>query len=217
MTGAVVSLRSASGSEAVAAASDPASTAAAELELSLGEGPSRDAFRLGRPVLVADLDDGREESWVGYTSAAADLGVGSVFAFPLHLGAARFGVLTHVRRLPRNASDRLRTARCLALSDLATETLLVGSDARTDGRLDPDLESALDFRSEIYQAQGMVMVTLGTDLSDASGADARPRLPHRADAAGGVRRHSRRAPGAPRRGSRAMMVLSTTDAKEALR
>ena len=61
----------------------------------------------------------------------------------------------------------MRTARCLALSDLATEALLVGSDARTDGRLDPDLESALDFRSEIYQAQGMVMVALGTDLSDA--------------------------------------------------
>ena len=61
----------------------------------------------------------------------------------------------------------MRTARCLALSDLATDALLAGSDARTDGRLDPDLESALDFRSEIYQAQGMVMVTLGTDLSDA--------------------------------------------------
>ena len=115
---------------------------------------------------MSDLDDGREGSWVGYTSAAKDLGVGSVFAFPLHLGGARFGVLTMYGDSPQPL-DRLRTARCLALSDLATEALLAGSDARTDGRLDPDLESALDFRSEIYQAQGMVMVTLGTDLPDA--------------------------------------------------
>ncbi len=89
-----------------------------------------------------------------------------MFAFPLHLGGARFGVLTMYGDSPQPL-DRLRTARCLALSDLATEALLAGSGARTDGRLDPDLESALDFRSEIYQAQGMVMVTLGTDLPDA--------------------------------------------------
>ena len=103
---------------------------------------------------------------MGYTTAAADRGVASVFAFPLHFGGARFGVLTMYGDAPQRL-DRLRTARCLAVSDLATDALLNGSGTRTDGRLDPDLESALDFRSEIYQAQGMVMVTLGTDLPDA--------------------------------------------------
>ena len=216
MTGAVVSLRSASGSEAVAAASDPASTATAELELSLGEGPSRDAFSLGRPVLVADLNNGSQASWVGYAAAAADRGVASVFAFPLHFGGARFGVLTMYGDAPQRL-DRLRTARCLAVSDLATDALLNGSGTRTDGRLDPDLESALDFRSEIYQAQGMVMVTLGTDLPDAL-ARMRAHAFHTeqtllevsVDILCGP-------PGALRRGTRAMMVLSTTDAKEALR
>ena len=166
MSGAVVSLRSNSGSEAVAAASDAASTAVAELELALGEGPSGDAFSRGRPVLVGDLNDPHQASWVGYTSAALERGIRSVFAFPLHQGAARFGVLTMFGDSPQRL-DATRTARCLALTELTTEMLLVSSDTRTDGRLDPDLESVLDFRSEIYQAQGMAMVTLGTDLPDA--------------------------------------------------
>jgi hypothetical protein len=166
MSGAVVSLRSVNGSEAVAAASDAASTAVAELELALGEGPSRDAFGQGRPVLVGDLNDAGQASWVGYTSAALERGICSVFAFPLHHGAARFGVLTMFGDSPQRL-EAMRTARCLALTELTTEMLLLSSDTRTDGRLDPDLESVLDFRSEIYQAQGMAMVTLGTDLPDA--------------------------------------------------
>jgi len=63
--------------------------------------------------------------------------------------------------------DRARTARCLAMAELATESLLGGADADSDGHLDPRVQSALTFRSEIYQAQGMVMVTLKTDLATA--------------------------------------------------
>ena len=167
MSGAVVSLRSASGSEAVAASSDAASTAAAELELTLGEGPSRDAFHGGRPVLVADVSDASDQPWVGYTSAAYEMGIHSVFAFPLHLGATKFGVLTMFLNSPQRL-DRLRTARCLAVAEVAIELLLrCAETGAVDGRLDPDLETALDFRSEIYQAQGLVMTALGIDLPDA--------------------------------------------------
>lgn len=166
VSGAVVTLRSTSGSEAVAAASDPSSRAVAELEFSLGEGPSVDAFAHGRPVLVADLDDPRQASWVGYSSAAMEAGVCCVFAFPLHLGAAKFGVLTVFGDSPRRL-DRAGTARCLALTELATEMLLISSDSAADGLLNPDLASVLDFRNEVYQAQGMVMVALRTDLPDA--------------------------------------------------
>ena len=166
MTGAVVTLRSTCESEAVAAASDAASTAVAELELTLGEGPSRDAFSWGRPVLVGDLNDPGQSWWVGYASAALEQRICAVFAFPLHQGAARFGVLTMFCSSPQRL-ERVRTARCLALAELATEVLLDSSDARNDGRLDPDLEKILEFRNEIYQAQGMTMVALGTDLPDA--------------------------------------------------
>jgi len=166
MSGAVVTLKSTNGSEALAAASDPASRAVAELEFSLGEGPTRDSYADGRPVLIADLADSRHAAWVGYAAAALASGVGSVFAFPLHLGAARFGVLTVFGGSPQRL-DRLRTAQCLALTEVATEMLLLSADSGTDGALNPDLASILDFRSEIYQAQGMVMAGLRTDLPEA--------------------------------------------------
>jgi hypothetical protein len=166
MSGAVVILRSGEDTDTVAAASDPASAGAAELEHTLGEGPSRDAFTRGRPVLVDDLGEPGRFTWVAFGHAAVEHGIGSVFAFPLHMGAARFGVLTMFGLGPQHL-DRTRTSRCLALAQLTTEALLRSSDTSAHGRLDPDLESALDFRNEIYQAQGMAMVTLGTDLATA--------------------------------------------------
>lgn len=166
MSGAAVVLRSGDDSDTLAASSNRASAAAAELELTLGEGPSRDAFVSARPVLVDDLGDPGTAPWVAYAAAVARHGVRSVFAFPLHVGAARFGTLTMYGDAPQRL-DRTRTARCLAMAELATESLLDGAHARTNGHLDPGLESALTFRNEIYQAQGMAMVTLRTDLATA--------------------------------------------------
>ena len=48
------------------------SAGAAELEQTLGEGPSRDAFDAGRPVLVDDLDDPARVTWVAFSKAAVD-------------------------------------------------------------------------------------------------------------------------------------------------
>lgn len=166
MSGAAVVLRSGDDSDTLAASSNPVSAAVAELELTLGEGPSRDAFVSARPVLVDDLGDPATAPWVAYAAAAAGHGVRSVFAFPLHVGATRFGTLTMYGDAPQEL-DRTRTARCLAMAELATESLLDGADAGSDGHLDPRLESAMTFRNEIYQAQGMVMVALRTDLSTA--------------------------------------------------
>jgi AmiR/NasT family two-component response regulator len=45
--------------------------------------------------------------------------------------------------------------------------LLDSSTTSCDGEIDPDLKSALGFRSEIYQAQGMTMVALGIPLPEA--------------------------------------------------
>ena len=166
MSGAVITLRSTDGSEAIAAASDGTSRALAKLEFGAGEGPSRAAFEGGRPVLVSDLDDPADAPWIGYAPAATKSGVRGVFAFPLHRSGARFGVLTMLTRTRRHL-DEQETSRCLALAELATELLLASSDATTDGEIDPDLKSSLDFRSEIYQAQGMVMASLATDLPTA--------------------------------------------------
>ena len=138
----------------------------AELEHTVGEGPSRDAVTTNRPVLVSDLRDPAQVPWVAYADAVSRRGVGAVFAFPLHVGAARFGTLTAYSPTAQQLGTR-RAACCLAMAEIATEALLAGAETRGDGRLDPDLDGALGLRSEIYQAQGMVMVMLRTDLATA--------------------------------------------------
>lgn len=166
LSGAAVDVRSKPDSEAVAAASDDATRARAALEFDLGEGPARDAFARGSPVLVPELDGARDATWPGYAPAARAAGIGAVYAFPLQVGAARFGVLTGYAGAPRRL-DPTEVAKCLALAELATEVLLDSSDTTTDGEIDPGLKGALGFRSEIYQAQGMLMVALGITLAEA--------------------------------------------------
>ena len=161
LDGAVVTLKSVEDSEAIAAASDSTSRARAELEFSVGEGPAHDAFARGEPVLVGDLGGPLGSVWPGYGPAARAAGIAAVFAFPLQVGASRFGVLSMFADVPRFL-DGAELSQGLALSELATEVLLDSSDDTNDGEIDPDLKSALGFRSEIYQAQGMVMVALET-------------------------------------------------------
>ncbi|SEC91114.1 ANTAR domain-containing protein [Nocardioides exalbidus] len=164
MTSAVVLLRSGSESETLAAASGQAGADAAELEYSLGEGPSRDAVRLGRPVLHGDLD--HDPAWVAFAPALAATGLRSVFAFPLQMGAARFGALTMYGR-DRQTLDPRRTARCLAMAELTTRIILLSTASGPDGGLADALDQAMALRVEIFQAQGMVMVALRTDLATA--------------------------------------------------
>ena len=165
MSGAAVTLKS-DGSEAVVAAVDDDSRAIAELEFGLGEGPTRDAFQLGRPVLAPDLKDPRESRWVRFAPASVDAGVCAIFAFPLALGAARFGVLTMFKDTPWPLDGPTRAA-CLGLAEIATALLLDSADGHRDGGIDPGLSARLEFRTEIHQAQGMLMVALRTDLAEA--------------------------------------------------
>ncbi len=153
------------GFQAVAGASDEHSRSLEEIQFSLGEGPGRDAFATGRPVLVPDLESAFVR-WPGYVPAVLRAGICAAYTFPLQLGAMRFGVLTFY-------ADRARTlgapelTHCLIFAELATEMLLESPAGTPTEEADPGLQNALHFRSEIYQAQGMVMVALGVTLIEA--------------------------------------------------
>jgi len=165
LMGSAVNLMSAGGPDGVVASSGPRARELAELEFTVGEGPGLEAFRSRRPVLVADLarSDGQ---WPGYTSAAQSADLAAVFAFPLHIGAVGFGVLELYADEP-GALDRDQTATAATYAQIGTETLLDGEATTADGRLVPSLATALDYRSEIAQAQGMVMVDLGISVAEA--------------------------------------------------
>src|SRR5690242_20619894 len=92
-SGVAVSLMAPGEAPVLAAASDSEASVLEDLQTVLGEGPCLVAFEEQRPVLVADLGDGAVRRWPAYSSAAQELGVRAVFAFPLQVGAARLGVL----------------------------------------------------------------------------------------------------------------------------
>lgn len=165
LTGSAVNLMSAEGADGVVAFSGPRARELAEIEFTVGEGPGIEAYMSRRPVLVADLAQS-DRRWPGYISAAQSADLAAVFAFPLHIGAVGFGVLELYADEP-GALDADQTAMAATYAQVGTETLLDGQATTADGRLVPSLATALDYRSEIAQAQGMVMVDLGVSLSEA--------------------------------------------------
>lgn len=164
--GAAVNLMSSGGSDGVAAASDDRFRDVDELQFTTGEGPCHEAFAARRPVLTPDLRATAERHWPGYASAALASGVSAVFAFPMHVGGVGFGVLDVYADKPGSLrSDQVSMA--LTYAQIATEIMLDGDLTTEDGELEPGLSTALDYRAEIHQAQGMVIVDLDVGAAEA--------------------------------------------------
>ena len=148
------------------AASSAASRRLEELQFSLGEGPCIDAYTSRRPVLEPDLTTHGMHRWPGYARAACEHGVQAVFAFPLQVGASRAGALDVYRSEPGSLTpDGLTQA--VTFAEVAMGLLVDGQDGAEDGRTLTDLDDALAYRLEVYQAQGMVMVDLGVTIDAA--------------------------------------------------
>ncbi len=163
--GVAVNLASDSAPAVVVAASDARSQRLDEIQFTAGEGPCFDAVRLIRPVLTPDLVAAGASQWPGYSATAVADGVRGVFAFPLQAGAMCLGVLDVFRDRSGSMTDE-RLAMALTFARIATEILLDGYSVR-DGGLERGLGDALDYRAEVYQAQGMVMVALGLTAAEA--------------------------------------------------
>jgi hypothetical protein len=149
---------------AVVAASTPLAHDVELAQYDLGEGPTRDAFDEGRPVLGGDLAADRR--WPLLGRAASARGIRGAFAFPLSDGVGRYGAMTHwsgtARRLDGDEVDA-----CVIYADIATELLLgTTPTGRTPDGV-AELVDASDLRVEVYQAQGIVTIDLGVSLSEA--------------------------------------------------
>ncbi|WP_328468726.1 ATP-binding protein [Actinoplanes sp. NBC_00393] len=98
--------------------SDTASSQLESAQLTLDEGPCRDATATRRPVLAADLTVGSwRQRWPRFTPAALAAGVRAVFALPLHAGGVRHdGAVDLYRRAPGplNSADQLAAATLTA-------------------------------------------------------------------------------------------------------
>jgi hypothetical protein len=144
----------------------------AELQLTLGEGPSLDAPLSGGPVLASDLAAAEWAGrWPGFAPAARQAGAAAVFVLPLQIGAIRVGMLGLYRARPGPLST-FQLGDALVLADTATLLLLDAQDQAgggTAGTGPGGQPAALALhRAEIDQATGMLTEQLGTTIADAS-------------------------------------------------
>ena len=149
-----------------AGVSDPGIAVVQELQLSLGEGPSVDAWRGSTAVLEPDLAEPAVVRWPAFAQAGVKAGLRAVFAFPLALGAARIGVMVLYRdRAGELSVDEL--AYGMVLADVATQVVLglqAGAPADTLHEL---LAKEPAHWAEIHQATGIASVQLGVSLDQA--------------------------------------------------
>lgn len=140
-------------------ASDGVAKALEQAQLTLGEGPSVDAYASGAPVLEPFLATSMWR-WPFFGPAAMRLGVGALFSFPLQVGAIRLGVLDLARSEPGHLSDD-QLASALTVADVATADLV---QLHADGEI-PWATSDLRHRARVHQATGMVAAQLGCSMA----------------------------------------------------
>jgi len=149
--------------EAMAASSDEIARAAQEMEFTLGEGPNHDVLATGQAVYSSGLD--LMKNWPNYGQTAADLGVRTVAAVPLEgPSKMRLGALAVFEPWLRERELVLPVLRTVA--DALTQSVLL--DWQPTGRHElPPLFEQADYRAEVFQASGLVMVQCRCDFENA--------------------------------------------------
>ncbi len=131
-----------------------------QAQLTVGEGPAVEAYHSGGPVLVpnAVAVAGR---WPGLASVLPS-GVRALFAFPLQVGAVRFGVLEMYSSSP-GRWDGAQLSLALRVVDCSADALLFSVGSAGGDALDW-LDRLPGTVPEIDQAAGMSSILLGVSL-----------------------------------------------------
>lgn len=137
--------------------SAPIVTTADRLQYSLVEGPCVDAATRSQIVLSPDL--ATDIRWPRWGPAAAELGFRSVLSAELHAAGQRIGSINLYGAAGRQfTSEDADVARLFARHAAA---------ALAAARLREGLQNALDMRTIIGQAQGVLMERFGVDADRA--------------------------------------------------
>jgi hypothetical protein len=161
------------------AASDERARLLELFEIQTDEGPCRDCYRLGAPVVNVDLDAARER-WPQFVQQAIAGGFRSANALPLRLRSQVVGSLNLFHAGTGGlGSAELRLAQ--ALADAATIGILHQRIVRRGEIVAGQLQLALTSRIVIEQAKGVLAERLQISADDAfvvlrSAARSRNRL-----------------------------------------
>ena len=166
MTGTGVMLLNDDVPQGTMCASDAVSGQLEELQFTLGEGPCIDAYEQREVVAEPDLARPAVQRWLAFSSQAVKAGAAAVFAFPLHVGGVRLGVLDLYRDRPGPLRGEQHADALVVADVMARWVLDVQTDA-TPGAVAEQLELGSDFHYVVHNAAGMVSVQLGITITEA--------------------------------------------------
>jgi len=158
--GAGLMLLSADGVLRYVAASDEPGRMLEALQEQFGEGPCVDAFLGDAPVLGDDLD--ADPRWPSVGPLAAAHGVRAVLGVPIDLREGPVGTLNVYAAQPHRWDDG-DVAAIQAYSRVIASLLRSAVQAHVSGKAATQLQRALDHRSLIEQAKGVLMERRGLD------------------------------------------------------
>lgn len=166
VNGVGLALMNDAGHQGVVAATDGPARLMEELQFTLGEGPCLDASRSRRPVMEPDLAVSAAIRWPGFGPVVLEAGIAAIFAFPLHIGAIRIGILDLYRATPGTLNAE-QLADALAYGDAAATILLRMQSKLPDGELHPLLGDSVQSHAEVHQATGAVAVHADVSITEA--------------------------------------------------
>jgi hypothetical protein len=146
--------------------SDPHAAVLEEVQFTVGVGPCQDAFRTGMSVHAPRMDDASFRRWPSFVEVARAHRIGGVFAYPLVSTDFNLGVLTLYQQLEGDLS-KAQHDDSIRLAEVLTDTVLTLQADAAPGELGAGLEGAVAYRSEIYQASGMVSFQMGISADEA--------------------------------------------------
>ncbi|MDT4914914.1 MAG: hypothetical protein QOC66_4042 [Pseudonocardiales bacterium] len=123
-------------------------------ELQNDEGPCLDSFRMSQPVELTRLGEA-EDRWPRFVQAASDAGFDAVQALPMRLRDQTIGALNLFYRADQK-SDASDSHLAQALADVATIGILQQRSIHRSEELAEQLQTALDTRTIIEQAKGVL-------------------------------------------------------------
>jgi GAF domain-containing protein len=143
-----------SGQVRFAAASDERSAALERVQEAAQAGPSMEAYRTGRIVIVEDLPEASCR-WDQYEQAARDSGVVAVASVPMRHGGKCIGTVDlHSTARREWSADDLAVAG--VLTDMAAACMVHAREVDRQSKVNEQLHQALESRIVIEQAKGVL-------------------------------------------------------------
>jgi hypothetical protein len=165
VSGASITVFRRPGAQSTICVSDEMAVQLDHLQFDLGEGPRWETARTGQASVGVDVRGGSNDSWPVFGAAAARLGVGAVFSFPLRRGIHLLGVADLYRR-EVGPLGVAATARALQLTHQIAGPAAEGAKRSAESRVE-QIRDAPALRRQVHQATGMILSQLGVDADEA--------------------------------------------------